>query len=64
MTVFSSKCVEPVKRLCAGRYGWAVHRFPIKGGKSLADTFLMDKIITEVNKTSWFARNIPNKTTA
>lgn len=26
------RCVEPVKRMVGGRYGWAVHRFPIKGG--------------------------------
>lgn len=29
------RCVEPVKRMCAGRYGWVVHRFPIKGGLPL-----------------------------
>lgn len=24
--------VEPARRLVGGRFGWAVHRFPIKGG--------------------------------
>jgi hypothetical protein len=24
--------VEPQRRLVGGRFGWAVHRFPIKGG--------------------------------
>jgi hypothetical protein len=28
-------CVEPRKRLVGGKFGWAIHRFPIKGGISL-----------------------------
>lgn len=30
------RCVEPQKRMVAGSYGWAVHRFPIKGGLPLS----------------------------
>lgn len=29
--------VEPVKRMVGGSFGWAVHRFPIKGGISVWD---------------------------
>lgn len=31
------KRVEPVQRLVGGQFGWAFHRFPIKGGISGAD---------------------------
>lgn len=47
------KCVEPVKRMVGGRYGWAVHRFPIKGGKTFMDTVWkegMQKIAANVTK--------------
>ena len=30
------RCVEPVKRMVGGRFGWAVHRFPIKGGVTVS----------------------------
>ena len=26
------RVVEPEQRMVAGRYGWAVHRFPVRGG--------------------------------
>lgn len=29
---FTARRVEPNKRMVAGRFGWAIHRFPIKGG--------------------------------
>lgn len=31
------KRVEPKQRWVGGRFGWAIHRFPIKGGISLLD---------------------------
>lgn len=31
-TLGSEKRVEPVRRMVGGRFGWAFHRFPIKGG--------------------------------
>jgi hypothetical protein len=34
----SIKRVEPEKRLVGGKYGWAVHRFPIKNGKTYEET--------------------------
>lgn len=34
--------VEPDKRLVGGSFGWAYHRFPIKGGISLTDTLIRD----------------------
>lgn len=37
LSAMHSKRVEPVKRLVGGRYGWAIHRFPIKGGISLQE---------------------------
>lgn len=35
--VLHAKTFEPHKRLCAGRFQWVSHRFPIKGGISLID---------------------------
>lgn len=34
------KRVEPKKRMVGGRYGYAFHRFPIKGGISPQDVML------------------------
>lgn len=39
---FTDKCVEPEKRMIAGRYGWAVHRFPIRGGRTMQETVFRD----------------------
>lgn len=36
------RSIEPEKRLRAGSFGWAVHRFPIKGGISLHDAMMRD----------------------
>ena len=33
---------EPQKRMVAGRYTWAKHRFPIKGGISFRETMIRD----------------------
>lgn len=32
MLMWDIPCVEPQKRMHAGKFGWVVHRFPIKGG--------------------------------
>ena len=44
--------VEPVRRMVAGRFGWAVHRFPIKGGISLqrATHILMREAAVKENR--------------
>ncbi|MFL9670456.1 hypothetical protein WIX39_026235 [Variovorax sp. AB1(2024)] len=42
--MFEMPCVEPEKRMVAGRYGWACHRFPIKGGKSRGETIYRDAL--------------------
>jgi len=49
--------VEPVKRLVGGSYGWAIHRFPIKGGiplhRVIADNVTRDnsllRLLTDRN---------------
>jgi hypothetical protein len=41
--------------MVAGRWGWAVHRFNIKGGKSMRDTVWKDwtdKIAANVTKNN------------
>ena len=35
-------CVEPKKRWVGGRYGWAAHRFAIKGGITRMDALARD----------------------
>jgi hypothetical protein len=37
MASMESRCVEPNKRMVAGRYGYAIHRFPIRGGIRFVD---------------------------
>ena len=32
--------VEPKQRWVGGRFGWAIHRFPIKGGITLTEVML------------------------
>jgi hypothetical protein len=39
---FHKPCWEPKKRLFEGRYQWAHHRFPIKGGISTRDVMARD----------------------
>lgn len=36
------KCVEPKKRLVKGRFGWAVHKYPIKNGLTFRETVWKD----------------------
>ncbi|CDN87341.1 hypothetical protein BN948_01763 [Hydrogenophaga intermedia] len=40
--ILSQRCVEPQRRMVGGRFGWAVHRFPIKGGISLQHAMNID----------------------
>ena len=40
--VIHRKCIEPQKRMVGGRFGWARHRFPIKGGISWLQTAAKD----------------------
>lgn len=54
-----AKCVEPEKRMCGGVYGWVVHRFPIKGGKSPADT-VWRELWESQTKRIGFTRRILN----
>ena len=35
--ITENKCVEPEKRWVGGEHGWAVHRFPIKGGITMKE---------------------------
>jgi len=39
---FRIKNIEPQKRLVGGSFGWAAHRFPIKGGISWRDVMIRD----------------------
>jgi len=47
---FTAPVVEPVRRNKDGMR-WIVHRFPIKGGISLRDTWMRGQapVVTEVN---------------
>ena len=50
--VSESACVEPEKRLVGGQYGWAIHRFPIKGGitkREMTRHMLMDSMYEAKN---------------
>lgn len=38
----NSRRIEPKKRMIAGRYGWAVHRFPIKDGITSNEAMRID----------------------
>jgi len=35
-----NRCYEPQKRLVGGEYGWAHHRFPIKGGINFREVMI------------------------
>ena len=46
------KCVEPEKRWVGGQYGWAIHRFPIKGGitkREMTRNMLIDSMYEAKN---------------
>ena len=42
--VTGKKCVEPKKRWVGGKFGWAVHRFPIKEGITKREMFRQELI--------------------
>lgn len=48
------KCVEPKKRMVGGRFGWAVHRFPIKGGVTVA-VMWSEELHEQAARCSYFA---------
>ena len=53
------KTVEPIQRLVGGRFGFAFHRFPIKGGISpiRAHQIYMSQAITKaIARPSYFYR--------
>lgn len=43
----SARRIEPKKRMVAGQYGWAVHRFPVKDGITVREAMRAD--MTETN---------------
>lgn len=50
--------VEPVQRMVGGRYGFAYHRFPIKGGITplqALQAFASQHISDAVNRVGYFA---------
>lgn len=51
--------VEPVRRMVGGRYGWAFHRFPIKGGITplkAMQILVAEDLQAAINRPSLFAR--------
>lgn len=49
------RCVEPEKRMVAGKFGWAIHRFEVKGGKTPNETFVREwnqRIAANVTKNN------------
>lgn len=60
-------CVEPAKRMVNGRYGWAIHRFPIKGGKTMRQTVWPDytkRLAANVTKDNAMFRLLSQRTKA
>lgn len=56
--LLDQRVVEPKKRMVGGHYGWAVHRFPIKGGRTMAETLMRDwakKIETQAARPGYLA---------
>lgn len=49
------RCVEPVRRMVGGRFGWAVHRFPIRGGITWPEAMRIS-ISEEIARPSFFSR--------
>jgi hypothetical protein len=49
------KNVEPVKRMVGGKFGWAVHRFPINGGITIAEIW-RESLYEAANRRSFFSR--------
>lgn len=53
------KSVEPEQRWVGGRFGWANHRFPIKGGISKADV-----MVQNINKNNELLTILKSKSSA
>lgn len=49
------RCVEPVRRMVGGSYGWAVHRFPIRGGITWLEA-ARTSLTEEAARPSYFSR--------
>ena len=59
--ILNLRCVEPVKRWVAGKFDWAVHRFPIKGGVSRAGIIgreMADSLYQAANRKGFLRRFI------
>lgn len=54
--LWSAKHVEPKKRMVGGEYGYAIHRFPVKGGIRLNDAMLETFRSIEPTETPFMAR--------
>ena len=55
----NSPTVEPVRRMVGGRFGWAYHRFPIKGGitpRRAAQISWGEVLQEAASRPSFFAR--------
>lgn len=51
-----SKRVEPKQRLVGGKFGYAFHRYPIKGGISM-----LDATLESIGKTNALYRKLMGK---
>lgn len=53
------RCVEPVQRMVGGRFGWAYHRFQIKGGITRMQASRItwaQRVIADADKAGFFTR--------
>lgn len=55
--VFHARRVEPKQRLVGGKFGWAIHRFEIKGGIPISAI-----IADNVTKNNALIRRMMEKT--
>ncbi len=56
---WNSKRVEPKRRMVGGKFGWAFHRFPIKGGITPAQAHqitITEAVNKIVYRSSFFAK--------
>jgi hypothetical protein len=55
----AERCVEPVPRMVAGRFGYAFHRFPIKGGITPMEAMralLREQLSRDLQRPSYFGQ--------
>jgi hypothetical protein len=57
LTDLRERKVEPRKRMVGGRFGWAVHRFPIKGGITAMEAFCREAM-DGMSRPSYFAKRL------